>query len=283
MAASRGRTAPDVGRIELAGIVDERCVGTCTDERIRRPPVMTALELHGVSMAFGGLRALDDVSFSVDEGEILGLIGPNGSGKSTAFDVISGSLTPTAGHVSLRGEKISGLPAHRIARLGIGRTFQLVRPFLGLTTRENVMAGVRFGANATTSRAAARRRVDEILGIVDLADQADRRSADLTVIERKRLEVGRALATGPSVILLDEFMAGISPVEVPEAVELVKTINAMGITVVVVEHIVKAITALCRRVVVLDAGRKLAEGPVEAVVNDPAVIAAYLGSRHAAG
>lgn len=232
-------------------------------------------------MAFGGLRALDDVSFEVEEGEILGLIGPNGSGKSTAFNVVSGSLKPTGGSVTFRGRDITGLPAHEIARLGIGRTFQLVRPFLGLTAHDNVAAGAMFGPSGLGSRRAVSARVEEVLDRVGLAAKADVIAADLTVLERKWLEVARVLAGGPDVILLDEFMAGISPAEIPQAVELVKDINAGGVTVVIVEHIVKAITAACRRVIVLDAGRKLAEGSVQDVVADPAVVAAYLGHRHA--
>jgi len=241
------------------------------------------LELNEVSMAFDGLRALDGVSFHVEEGEILGLIGPNGSGKSTAFNVITGVHKPTGGTVRFLGEDITGLAPHRVARLGIGRTFQVVRPFPHLTPRENVLTGAMFGRNGARSRRAAMGVTERVLDQIGLVDKADARTTDLTVIERKWLEVGRVLAGGPSLILLDEFMAGIAASDVQATVDAVKRINRDGVTVVIVEHIVKAITAACSRVVVLDAGRKLADGSVEEVVHDPAVIAAYLGAGHAAG
>jgi len=244
---------------------------------------MSLLELRDVAVHFGGLRALDGLSFSVDEGEVLGLIGPNGSGKSTAFNVITGVVRPSAGSVVFDGEDITARPPHRIAYLGIGRTFQLVRPFPQLTALENVLVGTYFGAGRLRARARALEHAHEVLGQVGLEEKADVRAGELTILERKWLEVGRALAGKPKVILLDEFMAGISEAQVPEAVELVKSINATDITVVVVEHIIKAITSACRRVIVLDAGKKLAEGSVDEVVHDPAVIEAYLGSRHARG
>lgn len=241
------------------------------------------LELENVSVAFGGLRALDDVSFRVETGEVLGLIGPNGSGKSTLFNVATGSLPATHGRVIFDDRDITGLPPHRIARLGVGRTFQVVRPFLQLSALDNVLTGALFGATAARSRKAGLDRAHAVLEQVGLASKAHHKAQSLTVLERKWLEVARALAGGPKLVLLDEFMAGISAAEVPEAVELVRHINRSGVTVVLVEHIVKAITSACDRVVVLDAGRKLAEGTVTEVVNDPAVITAYLGTRHAHG
>ncbi len=240
------------------------------------------LELDDVSMVFDGLRALDGVSFQVEEGEILGLIGPNGSGKSTAFNVVTGVHKPTGGAIRFHGKDITGMPAHRVARLGIGRTFQVVRPFQHLTPRENVLTGAMFGRNGARSRRDAMGTAEAVLDQIGLTDKADASTTDLTVIERKWLEVGRVLAGGPSLILLDEFMAGIAASEVQATVEAVKQINRDGVTVIIVEHIVKAITAACRRVVVLDAGTKLADGAVEDVVRDPAVIAAYLGTGHAA-
>ena len=239
------------------------------------------LELVGVSISFDGLHALDDVSFGVDQGEVLGLIGPNGSGKSTAFNIITGVLRPTTGRVILEGRDITGRKSHEIARLGIGRTFQLVRPFLELTALDNVLAGALFGARRAGRRRDGRTRAEAILDEVGLADKAGMRASSLTVLERKRLEVARALAGWPKVLLLDEFMAGISQGDVPEAVKLVGHINESGIAVVIVEHIVKAVTSTCDRVVVLDAGRKLADGAVSDVVDDPAVVAAYLGTRRA--
>lgn len=241
------------------------------------------LELVDVSVHFGGLKALDGLSMSVREGEILGMIGPNGSGKSTAFNVITGTLKATGGAVTFNDEDITGLPSHRVAHKGISRTFQVVRPFPHLTALENVLVGRLFGGEGDARSEEARENAMSVLEEVGLAKKAAEKAASFTILERKWLEVARALAGRPRLMLLDEFMAGISASEVPEAVALVKSINDSGITVVLVEHIVKAITEACDRVVVLDSGQKLAEGSVDEIVNDPAVIKAYLGSRHAGG
>ena len=241
------------------------------------------LTLNAVTKTFGGLHALDDLSFSVETGEVLGMIGPNGSGKSTAFNVITGSLKADSGTVSFDGEDITGLPSHRISHKGIARTFQVVRPFPQLTALENVLVGRLFGGEGDRKTSDAVDHGMHVLEQVGLDAKASLRAGSFTILERKWLEVGRALATRPKLILLDEFMAGISASEVHHAVDLVRSINASGVTVILVEHIVKAITEACDRVVVLDAGRKLAEGTVDEIVNDPAVIEAYLGSRHAGG
>jgi branched-chain amino acid transport system ATP-binding protein len=241
------------------------------------------LELVDVSVRFGGLKALDGLSFAVTQGEVLGMIGPNGSGKSTAFNVITGSLQADAGSVTFEGDDITGLSSHRIAHKGIARTFQVVRPFPHLTALENVLVGRLFGGDGDARSAGAIAAAMEVLEVVGLAEKADAKAESFTILERKWLEVGRALAGRPQLLLLDEFMAGISAQEVPEAVSLVKSINASGVTVVLVEHIIKAITEACDRVIVLDAGKKLAEGSVTEIVNDPDVIEAYLGSRHAGG
>lgn len=241
------------------------------------------LELKDVSVSFGGLRALAEVSFSVQEGEILGLIGPNGSGKSTTFNAVTGRLRPSDGQITFRGDNITGLQPHRIAHRGIARTFQVVRPFQQLTALENVLAGRLFGGAGGKRSAATVAESMEILELVGLAAKAHVKASAFTVLERKWLEVGKALAGRPKLILLDEFMAGVSPNEIPQAVALVKQINASGVTVVWVEHIIKAITGACDRVIVLDAGRKLAEGGVDEIVSNPAVIEAYLGSHHAQG
>ena len=239
------------------------------------------LELVDVSVRFGGLRALDGLSFTVQPGEILGVIGPNGSGKSTAFNVITGAVKSDHGRVVYEGEDITGLPAHRIARKGIARTFQVVRPFPHLTALENVLAGRLFGGEGAPRDEASVTESMAVLEKVGLAGKAYVRAESFTILERKWLEVGRALAGQPKLMLLDEFMAGVASGEIPAAVDMVKSINASGVTVVLVEHIIKAITDACDRVVVLDAGRKLVEGSVGDVVRDPDVIEAYLGTGHA--
>lgn len=241
------------------------------------------LQVKTLSKDFGGLRALDEVSFEVDEGEVVGLIGPNGSGKSTAFNVITGFLPATSGSVLFLGEDVTALPAHEVARRGMARTFQIVRPFLHLTTLENVLAGCLFGHAQMSSRREAESRAYDVLEQVGLADKAQEPARALTVMERKWLEVARALACDPRLLLLDEFMAGLNPSEIPHAVELVGRLNASGITLIIVEHIIKAITQSCERIIVLNAGRKLAEGSAGDVVRNPDVVAAYLGTRHAAG
>jgi len=239
------------------------------------------LQVERVSKNFGGLRALSGVSFQVDEGEIVGLIGPNGSGKSTAFNVITGFLPATSGTVIFNGENITRLPAHEVAKRGLARTFQLVRPFMHLTTLENVLTGSMFGHAGRPSRKMAKPGAYQVLEQVGLADKADVLARDLTVMERKWLEVARALAGEPKMLLLDEFMAGLNPVEIPEALALIRKLNASGITIIIVEHIIKAITNVCQRVVVLNAGQKLAEGTAVEVIENPLVIEAYLGTRYA--
>ncbi len=241
------------------------------------------LALDGVSVRFGGLKALDGISFSVNEGEILGMIGPNGSGKSTAFNVITGAVRSQAGSVTYRGEDITGLASHRVARKGIGRTFQLVRPFPNLTALDNVMVGRMYGSGRMGKGETSLGESREILERVGLGDKAGVIAAELTILERKWLEVARALAGDPQLVLLDEFMAGIASNEVPGAVELVKSINRSGVTVVLVEHIVKAIVGACDRVIVLDAGKLLADGSVAEIIENPKVIQAYLGTRRADG
>jgi branched-chain amino acid transport system ATP-binding protein len=239
------------------------------------------LELVNVSKDFGGLHALSGVSFTVSQGEIIGLIGPNGSGKSTAFNVITGFLNATSGQVLFRGEDITRLSTHQVARRGLARTFQMVRPFLHLTALENVMAGCLFSHADGMSRKAAQARAYEVLARVGLENKSHIKSIHLTIIERKWLEVARALAGNPQLLLLDEFMAGLSTGEIPRALDLIKSLNASGITIIIVEHIIKTITSTCQRVIVLSAGQKLAEGTPAEVIHNQEVIDAYLGSRHA--
>jgi len=239
------------------------------------------LEIQQVSKLFGGLQALSQVSFNVNEGEILGLIGPNGSGKSTLFNVITGTLPPSAGTIHFLGQAITGLSAHAIARRGIGRTFQSVRPFMELSVLQNVMAGALYGKTAVQSHRAAQAKAYEMLELVKLSKSAHLPARQLNVMSRKWLEIARALATEPKLLLLDELMAGLNPSEVHQAVEFIKRLKDFGITVIVVEHIMKAIMNCSDRIVVLNAGRKIAEGAPAAIIEDPQVISAYLGSSYA--
>jgi branched-chain amino acid transport system ATP-binding protein len=239
------------------------------------------LKVDRISKDFNGLRALDEVSFEVGKAEIIGLIGPNGSGKSTAFNLITGALPVTSGSVFFNGEDVTKLPAYQVARRGLARTFQLVRPFPHISVLDNVAAGFLFGSKNSHSRREAENQAQDVLEQVGLKAKAGLLAADLTVIERKWLEIGRALAGKPEMLLLDEFMAGLSSNEIPRALELIKSVNARGISVIIVEHIVKAVTSVCQRVIVLNAGMKLAEGSVKDIVSNEKVIEAYLGRRHA--
>lgn len=242
---------------------------------------MSILELVNVTKTFGGLSALNGVSLKIEAGEIVGLIGPNGSGKSTAFNVITGFLPVSSGKVIFNNEDITKLSTHEVARRGMARTFQMVRPFLHLTALENVTAGALFSGADGYTRREAERRAREVLARVGLEAKADQKAIHLTIIERKWLEIARALAGQPKMLLLDEFMAGLSTGEIPRALELIRTLNQSGLTIVLVEHIIKAITSTCGRIVVLNAGEKLAEGSPAEIVHNQEVIDAYLGSRHA--
>ena len=236
---------------------------------------MPLLEVQRVSKGFGGVRAVHDVSFVLDEGELVGIMGPNGSGKTTLFNVIAGSLTPDAGHVRLGGQEIGGLAPHRVCAHGIARTFQLVRPFAGLTALENVLVGRLFGRAAGAGAVA---EAERLLALVGLEGRGRVPAAQLTLIDRKRLELARALATSPRLVLLDEFMAGLNPAETATAMTLIRTLVGDGLTVLMVEHIVWALMELSRRIIVLSAGEKIAEGPPEAIAADPSVVEVYLGS-----
>lgn len=239
------------------------------------------LEVERLTKSFGGLLALNYVSFSIAAGEVVGLIGPNGSGKTTAFNVITGRFPPSSGKIIFRGEDITALPAHQVAVRGIARTFQLVKPFLHLTALQNVMAGRLHGHRPAANRAQAKAEAQEILAFMGLIDKSHLQASALTVMERKWLELGRALATRPSLLLLDEFMAGLTPVEMQSAMALISEFRTQGITVIVVEHIVKAVMNVCDRVIVLNAGQKIAEGSPREISNNPKVITAYLGQKYA--
>jgi len=236
-----------------------------------------------ITKRFGGLTALAEVDFEVRRGEIVGLIGPNGSGKTTLFNVISGIYAPEGGDLFYENRRITGMPPHKRTRLGIGRTFQIVRPLAGLNLIENVATGVLYGRRQTPGARQAREEAMEILAFTGLTAKARRLPDELVLEDRKRLEVARALALHPEVLLLDEVFAGLNPTEIGAAIELTFRIReTYGITIFMIEHVMKAIMSTCSRIMVLNFGTKITEGTPEEVANHPEVISAYLGAAYAA-
>ena len=240
------------------------------------------LEISHATRRFAGLVAVNDVSFTLNEGEILGVIGPNGAGKTTLVSLISGTLPPSSGDIVFQGQSIKHLPAFRRARLGIGRTFQIMRPFPGLSVLDNVAVGALFGhggGEADLNR--AREKARGYLDFVGLGKFAGQRADELGGPGRKRLELAKALAMQPKLLLCDEVMAGLNHVEIDEVIEVIRKVRGQGISILVIEHVIKAIKSLSDRLLVLHHGEKIADGAPDAVLSDKTVVEAYLGKRRA--
>jgi ABC-type branched-subunit amino acid transport system ATPase component len=246
------------------------------------PPVSSRsalLECVDLEQRFGGVRALDGVTLTVNRGEIVGLVGPNGSGKSTLLAIVAGAQSPTAGRVRLAGRRADGVAPHVLSHLGVARTHQIPKPFESMTLRDNVAIACMFG-RVDQSLAQARRNAEEYLGVVGLTARADSLPREVNLHQRQLLELARALATEPALLLLDEVLAGLNPAELDEAVMVLRRIHERGATIVLVEHLMRVVTGIATRIVVLDRGTKLADGPPHEVMNDPAVQQAYLGREH---
>jgi branched-chain amino acid transport system ATP-binding protein len=238
---------------------------------------MSILTINGLVKKFGALKALNEVSFDVQETEIVGIIGPNGAGKTTLFNVIVGIYKPDGGDVLLNGKSVKNLMPHDICRAGITKTAQIVHPFLTLTVKENILIALMFGQNLSKKESSI--KADEIMEFLNITDVKDLPSASISLPKRRKLELGRALGTGAKVILMDENLAGLNARELDEGMDIIRELKKGGKTLVIVEHIMKAITGVCERTIVLNYGEKIAEGTPMDVCNDERVVTAYLGER----
>jgi branched-chain amino acid transport system ATP-binding protein len=244
-------------------------------------PAVPVLETRGLGRSFGGLKAVSDVSFSVPEGQVLGVIGPNGAGKSTFINLVTGHIKPTEGRVLIDGKDLTGVRPWVIAKARVARTFQIVKPFRGMSVRENVAIGILYGPQGTNVMSHALKAADDVLEEVGMAGLGDRPPGELSVADARRLEFAKALALRPRLLLLDEVMAGLRHTEIEPSLELIRSLKARGITIIVVEHVMKAILAVSDKVLVLHAGQILTSGDPHEVLRDPRVIEAYLGHRYA--
>ena len=242
---------------------------------------MRILTVEKLNKSFGGLKAINNLDFYVDEGEIIGIIGPNGSGKTTSLNLLTGFLKPNSGKITFLGNDITGMARNRVCQKGIARTFQLCKPFLDFTALQNVVVGRVYGRKPSKTMRAATVESRELLEMVDLGRKAEILVKDLTVMERKRLELARALATKPAMLLLDELMAGLNLAEADAVCKLISRIRDSQVTIIMVEHIVKAVTCISDRIIVLNMGEKIAEGTPGEIIYNPKVIQVYLGKSHA--
>lgn len=237
------------------------------------------IEVKHITKRFKGLTAVSDVSFEVEKGKITGMIGPNGAGKSTTFNMICGYYPPTEGEIFYKGKNITNVPAYNYTKMGIARTFQIMKPLKNLTVVDNVIASAYYGTNPAHNARQAREKALEILNFTGLYEKRNVLSKDMGTPDQKRLEMARALATSPEMLFLDENMAGLNPAETEEAIQLIRRINESGVTIFLIEHIMKAVVSLCEKVIVLHHGEKIATGTPEEVMNDPYVMEVYLGTK----
>jgi branched-chain amino acid transport system ATP-binding protein len=238
---------------------------------------MTFLEGIGVTKHFGGLAAIVELDFQIDQGGIVGLIGPNGAGKTTLLNLISGSLGPTSGHIFFQGERISGVKSHRICRKGIARTFQSVKLFGSITVFENIFLGSAYGRKRSVSKEDHKKNIHDLLEFAGLSAKKDILAQELTIVEQKMVELVRALATGPELLLLDEVIAGLNPAEIKLACDMIKKINNTGVTIIMIEHVMDVIMSMSDHIMVLNYGEKIAEGSPSEISKDRKVIEIYLG------